>query len=194
MKQLEVSILGQVYMLGCPEGGEALPVGVPHAAEVQRWLRAEADEEARRRGVRPRASHRDGAIEVLDAGHGCPLELDRREALPALLPVRASLDDIDADRIVRLIVLANDAVKRSVGEEPAIDVAKEVLSADRRADRVDFHLDLAALRAEDDVGQRLRDEWRRPRDRGGGRRESEQDQTVATLRKHLTSAEELRAT
>lgn len=24
MKQLEVSILGQVYMLGCPEGGEAL--------------------------------------------------------------------------------------------------------------------------------------------------------------------------
>jgi cell division protein ZapA len=24
MKQLEVSILGQVYMLGCPEGGETL--------------------------------------------------------------------------------------------------------------------------------------------------------------------------
>ena len=24
MRQLEVSILGQVYMLGCPEGGEAL--------------------------------------------------------------------------------------------------------------------------------------------------------------------------
>lgn len=24
MKQLEVSLLGQVYMLGCPEGGEAL--------------------------------------------------------------------------------------------------------------------------------------------------------------------------
>ncbi len=24
MKQLEVSILGQVYMLGCPEGGESL--------------------------------------------------------------------------------------------------------------------------------------------------------------------------
>jgi cell division protein ZapA len=24
MKQVEVSILGQVYMLGCPEGGEAL--------------------------------------------------------------------------------------------------------------------------------------------------------------------------
>ena len=24
MKQIEVSILGQVYMLGCPEGGEAL--------------------------------------------------------------------------------------------------------------------------------------------------------------------------
>ena len=24
MKQMEVSILGQVYMLGCPEGGEAL--------------------------------------------------------------------------------------------------------------------------------------------------------------------------
>ena len=24
MKQLEVTILGQVYMLGCPEGGEAL--------------------------------------------------------------------------------------------------------------------------------------------------------------------------
>ena len=26
MKQVEVSILGQVYMLGCPEGGEALLV------------------------------------------------------------------------------------------------------------------------------------------------------------------------
>ena len=24
MKQVEVTILGQVYMLGCPEGGEAL--------------------------------------------------------------------------------------------------------------------------------------------------------------------------
>ncbi|MCY7314732.1 MAG: cell division protein ZapA [Rubrivivax sp.] len=33
MKQVEVSILGQVYMLGCPEGGETLLSSAVHAVD-----------------------------------------------------------------------------------------------------------------------------------------------------------------
>ena len=35
MKQLEVSILGQVYMLGCPEGGEALLAAAVSAVDKE---------------------------------------------------------------------------------------------------------------------------------------------------------------
>jgi cell division protein ZapA len=35
MKQVEVSILGQVYMLGCPEGGEALLANAVNAVDKE---------------------------------------------------------------------------------------------------------------------------------------------------------------
>jgi cell division protein ZapA len=35
LKQLEVTILGQVYMLGCPEGGEALLANAVNAVDKE---------------------------------------------------------------------------------------------------------------------------------------------------------------
>jgi cell division protein ZapA len=35
MKQVEVTILGQVYMLGCPEGGEALLANAVNAVDKE---------------------------------------------------------------------------------------------------------------------------------------------------------------
>src|SRR5215203_6035548 len=106
-------------------------------------------------------------VAVFQAGHRRRLELDGWEALAAFLAARSRLDDRDSDRVVRLVVRAHDPVERAVREEAAIDVPKEILPGDRSADRVDLHLDLAALGAEDDVRQRLRAERGRDRHRDG---------------------------
>lgn len=77
MKQVEVSILGQVYMLGCPEGGEALLADA--VAAVDREMTAIRD------AGKVRARERIAVLAALNLGY----QLAERGAAPGLSPDKA---------------------------------------------------------------------------------------------------------
>jgi cell division protein ZapA len=104
MKQIEVTILGQGYVLGCPEGGEALL----HAAV------ASVDQEmsAIRDGNKVKARERIAVLAALNlayrlAERGTPPAADA-PAAPA--GKHDADDDIDVDALLQRIdaVLGND--------------------------------------------------------------------------------------
>ena len=86
MKQVEVSILGQVYMLGCPEGGETL----------LRAAVASVDKEMTsiRESGKVKARERIAVLAALNLAY----QLAERGAAPAAVdPVSATRDGQDAD-------------------------------------------------------------------------------------------------
>ncbi len=95
MKQIEVSILGQVYMLGCPEGGEALLRDAVGA--VDREMTAIRD------AGKVKARERIAVLAALNLAY----QLAERGAAPAA-PVavtsgHAAPADADVDALVRRI-------------------------------------------------------------------------------------------
>jgi cell division protein ZapA len=104
MKQIEVTILGQGYVLGCPEGGETLL----HAAV------ASVDQEmsAIRDGNKVKARERIAVLAALNLAYRLA---ERGTSPPADAPhepagKHAAADDIDVDALLRRIdaVLGND--------------------------------------------------------------------------------------
>ena len=71
MKQVEVSILGQVYMLGCPEGGESLLANAVAAVDKEMT--------AIRGSGKVKARERIAVLAALNLGY----QLAERGALPA---------------------------------------------------------------------------------------------------------------
>ena len=73
MKQVEVSILGQVYMLGCPEGGEALLATAVAAVDKEMT--------AIREGGKVKARERIAVLAALNLGYQLA---ERSATLPAV--------------------------------------------------------------------------------------------------------------
>jgi cell division protein ZapA len=89
LKQVEVSILGQVYMLGCPEGGEAL-LGNAVAA-VDREMTAIRD------AGKVKARERIAVLAALNLAY----QLAERGTAPALAAAPADRPDSEVEALVR---------------------------------------------------------------------------------------------
>jgi cell division protein ZapA len=81
VKQIEVTILGQVYMLGCPEGGEALLAAA--VAAVDKEMTAIRD------GGKVKARERIAVLAALNLGY----QLAERVARPAPPAAPAASDE-----------------------------------------------------------------------------------------------------
>ena len=90
MKQVEVSILGQVYMLGCPEGGEALLTTA--VAAVDKEMTAIRD------AGKVKARERIAVLAALNLGY----QLAERGFAPAAASGSGAAD-AEIDAIVRRI-------------------------------------------------------------------------------------------
>jgi cell division protein ZapA len=101
LKQVEVSILGQVYMLGCPEGGEALLAAA--VASVDKEMTTIRD------AGKVRARERIAVLAALNLGYQLA---ERAAAAPAATAPRSSADGaaVDLDALLRRVdaVLAED--------------------------------------------------------------------------------------
>lgn len=94
MKQLEVSILGQVYMLGCPEGGEALLATA--VASVDREMTTIRD------SGKVKARERIAVLAALNVAY----QLAERGAVPvasAAATANAPAGDADIDALLRRV-------------------------------------------------------------------------------------------
>jgi cell division protein ZapA len=98
MKQVEVSILGQVYMLGCPEGGEALLDAAVASVDKEMTTIREAG--------KVKARERIAVLAALNVAY----QLAERATLPqaaaaASSPAGASTlaSDVDLDALLRRI-------------------------------------------------------------------------------------------
>ena len=101
MKQVEVSILGQVYMLGCPEGGEALLAAA--VASVDREMTSIRD------SGKVKARERIAVLAALNVAY----QLAERGAAPvasAATANNAPASDADIDALLRRVdsALADD--------------------------------------------------------------------------------------
>jgi cell division protein ZapA len=108
-KQVEVSILGQVYMLGCPEGGEALLAQA--VAAVDREMTSIRD------SGKVKARERIAVLAALNLAYQLAERADAAPAAAASAPPPATpsaeagaADGIDIDALVRRIdaTLADD--------------------------------------------------------------------------------------
>ncbi len=92
MKQVEVTIMGQGYILGCPEGGEALLANA--VAQVDREMSAIRD------GGKVKARERIAVLAALN------LAYQLAERGPARAPAAAT--DVDVDALLRRVDAALD--------------------------------------------------------------------------------------
>jgi cell division protein ZapA len=86
MKQMEVSILGQVYMLGCPEGGEALLARA--VAAVDREMSAIRD------AGKVRARERIAVLAALNLAYQLAETPPARGDAPAPTQAQAQIDGL----------------------------------------------------------------------------------------------------
>ncbi len=86
MKQVEVTILGQGYILGCPEGGEGLLASA--VASVDREMSAIRD------GGKVKARERIAVLAALNLAY----QLAERPAAPA---TQGEAQSVDVDALVR---------------------------------------------------------------------------------------------
>jgi cell division protein ZapA len=105
MKQIEVTILGQGYVLGCPEGGEALL----HAAVVS----VDQEMSAIRDGNKVKARERIAVLAALNLAYRLAEKDSAAPAAPvaAATPAADSHDDgVDVDALIQRIdtVLGKD--------------------------------------------------------------------------------------
>ena len=90
MKQVEVTILGQGYILGCPEGGEGLLATA--VAAVDREMGAIRD------GGKVKARERIAVLAALNLAYQLA---ERPAAAPAAATVGAGVDAVDIAALVR---------------------------------------------------------------------------------------------
>jgi cell division protein ZapA len=88
MKQVEVVILGQVYMLGCPEGGEALLRNAVAAVDQEMTVIKDAGKVKARERIAVLAAL-NLAYQLAERGHSVPV------AAPAQAANAADSNDID---------------------------------------------------------------------------------------------------
>ena len=86
MKQLEVSILNQVYMLGCPEGGEALLTSAVNAVDREMTVIQKAGKVKARERIAVLAAL-NLAYQLAERGNGSAAA--PHAAAPALAPPSA---------------------------------------------------------------------------------------------------------
>ena len=91
MKQQEVTILGQSYILGCPEGGEALLAAA--VARVDREMSAIRD------AGKVKARERIAVLAALNLAYQLADRPQRSESLPG----EASVDAHDIDALIRRV-------------------------------------------------------------------------------------------
>lgn len=91
MKQIEVSLLGQVYMLGCPDGGEAL----------LRTAVASVDKEmvAIRDAGKVKARERIAVLAALNLAY----QLAERGPLPQEAAPSGDRTDVDLEALIRRV-------------------------------------------------------------------------------------------
>ena len=90
MKQLEVTILGQSYILGCPDGGEAALLDA--VGQVDREMSAIRD------GGKVRARERIAVLAALNLAYSLA---ERPAARPPAAPEEAP--EVDVDGLIRRI-------------------------------------------------------------------------------------------
>lgn len=100
MKQIEVTILGQSYLLGCPDGGEASLLAA--VASVDREMSGIRD------AGRVKARERIAVLAALNLAY----QLAERPAAAAPTTAQAPAGPIDVDALVRRIdgVLQDDGL------------------------------------------------------------------------------------
>jgi cell division protein ZapA len=100
MKQIEVTILGQSYLLGCPEGGEASLLAA--VAQVDREMSGIRD------AGKVKARERIAVLAALNLAY----QLAERPAAPAAAPATSDAGQTDVDALVRHIdeVLQDDGL------------------------------------------------------------------------------------
>jgi cell division protein ZapA len=98
MKQVEVTIMGQGYILGCPDGGEALLASA--VANVDREMTAIRD------GGKVKARERIAVLAALNLAY----QLAERGAAPRAAGAPAALAAADLDALIRRVdaALADD--------------------------------------------------------------------------------------
>lgn len=104
MKQVEVSILGQVYMLGCPEGGEALLAAA--VAAVDKEMTAIRD------GGKVKARERIAVLAALNLGY----QLAELLAAPVPAAVAASPAATPTDDAILALVQRIDTALGDDGQ------------------------------------------------------------------------------
>jgi cell division protein ZapA len=94
MKQVEVSILGQVYMLGCPEGGETLLAAA--VASVDREMTTIRD------SGKVKARERIAVLAALNVAYQLA---ERGTATPSAATATRHVDsgDVDLDSLLRRV-------------------------------------------------------------------------------------------
>jgi len=90
MKQVEVTILGQGYILGCPDGGEVLLASA--VAAVDREMSAIRD------GGKVKARERIAVLAALNLAYQLA---DRPLPLPVSTGSGDNADSVDLDRLIR---------------------------------------------------------------------------------------------
>lgn len=160
------------------ERREALAVRVAPSAMVELRLRADADEEVARGGVRPGSRHREGAVHVPQPRVARALEPNRRVLGALLLRRDARLHDRDLHRVPGLVVRPHGTVEAAAVVAPLAHVVQEVRGGHRRARDVDLELDVAELRRHEHVDRRARaraEQERHQGERGHARSPAERE-------------------
>ncbi len=94
MKQVEVSILGQVYMLGCPEGGETLLNAAVASVDKEMTTIREAG--------KVKARERIAVLAALNVAYQLAERAAALQAAPAVSQA-AGASDVDLDALLRRI-------------------------------------------------------------------------------------------
>ena len=150
VRGLGLDFADNVHAFGDPaEGGEALAVGVTLAPEIEGGLVADADEEVGFGGVGVLAAgHGEGAVFVEKAGDGGAFEGDEREGRG--LFASPTLDDVDLDGVVGLVVRFDGAMEKAAVVLTGVDVAEEAGDGFGCVLSVDLGFDVAEGGFDDD--------------------------------------------
>lgn len=108
MKQVEVTILGQVYMLGCPAGGEAMLSSA--VAAVDKEMTAIRD------GGKVKARERIAVLAALNLGYQLAERLAAPQAAPAAPELPPESDASAADDAIQALVRRIDTALGDDGQ------------------------------------------------------------------------------
>src|SRR5258708_6797575 len=159
------------------------------ASVIEFRLVSDADKKFRGRGIGSVASHGERAIAMLEAGVPCAFERDGRTYGGFGIMLRAPLDHLDFDFVVRLIIRieTDGAIKRGPVVTTRVHVVEKVSRADGGVCGIDFENDVAKLRVQADLGRSLRTlGWRK----NASREEKGEPDRKSDTHEHLNNRQE----